>query len=185
MRIASLGELEQRPEEVVDVAPAGLRRAAHALDDRVAGRGLLGEPVDVGEELGVVLGPVVEEGGPEPVDGRPPDAEVGVPPLVLVPGVALPHVGDADPAGEADPSSTIEHLAVGPVVDLRRRGTGAAAGTSARRPRPSSMSSSRLAVDRSGRRGRRAGTRTRTPALARAHSARRARRRRRPPSRRR
>ena len=66
------------------------------------GLGLIGEVV-VGrvEEHGVGLGPVVEERGPQPVDRGPADAEVRVAPLVLVAGVAVPLVGDADAAGEA------------------------------------------------------------------------------------
>ena len=121
MRTRSLGQLQQRAEQRGDVAPAGLRRAAHALHDRVARLRLVGEAVDaVVEELGVGLGPVVEERGPQPVDRRALDAEVGVAPLVLVAGVALPLVGDADAAGEADRLVDDQHLAVGAVVELAR-----------------------------------------------------------------
>ena len=49
--------------------------------------GLVGEAVDVVvEELRIGLGPVVEERGAQPVDGRAPEAEVRVAPLVLVRG---------------------------------------------------------------------------------------------------
>ena len=71
MRIAMLGELQQRAEQRVDVAVAGFRRAAHALHDRRPGLGLIGEAVDeLVEELRVGLRPVVEERGAQTVDRR-------------------------------------------------------------------------------------------------------------------
>jgi hypothetical protein len=45
---------------------------------------------------------------------------VGVPPLVLVPGVALPFIGDADTAREPGFLVHDHDLAVRPMVDLRR-----------------------------------------------------------------
>ena len=52
-----------------------------------------------------------------PSTAGPVDAEVGVAPLALVARVALPLVGDADAAGEADRLVDDQHLAVGAVVD--------------------------------------------------------------------
>ena len=107
------------------------------------------------EQLGVGLGPVVEEGRPQAVDGGSPHAEVGVAPLVLVAGVAVPLVGDADAAGERDRLVDHDHLAVGPVVDLG--GAQAAQGAE-----PAHLDAGALhvvdqgAVDASGRRDRRA-----------------------------
>ena len=66
-------QLQQRAEQRGHVAPARLRRAAHALHDGGAGLGLVREAVDaLVEQAGIGLGPVVEEGGPQPVDGRAP-----------------------------------------------------------------------------------------------------------------
>ena len=88
--------------------------------DRVALLGLIGEVVEPGvEQLVVGLGPVVEERGSEPIDGRATDQEVGVAPLALVPRIALPLVGDPDAAGEGRGLVDDHDLAVRAVVDLR------------------------------------------------------------------
>ena len=137
MRSRFVRELQERAEEERDVALARARRAANALHDRVAGLLLLREAVDAFvEEVQVGLGPVGEKGGAEPVDRRPVDAEVGVPPFVLVAGVALPLVGDPDAAGERDRLVDDEHLAVGPVVEPARASAGRSGGTTGWRRRP-------------------------------------------------
>ena len=148
-----------------------LRRAADALDHGVARLGLVGEPIDASvEELGIGLDPVVEERGPQPVHRRAPDPEVGVAPLVLVPGVALPLVGDADAAGEPDRLVDDHDLAVGPVVHLRRL-------QPVQRPEPADAHA-RVLHHRRSRPGRSecaphasSRTRTRTPDRARSESA--------------
>ena len=56
-------QLHQRPEEGSDVAPSRLRSPAYALSTCVTGLRLMGEAVDVVEEDGVGLDPVVEERG--------------------------------------------------------------------------------------------------------------------------
>ena len=82
---------------------------------------LLRELVVVVVERLAGLGPVLDERRLQAVDRRPLDAQVGVPPLVLVAGVAAPLLGDADAAGEADPAVDDADLAVQPVVGLERR----------------------------------------------------------------
>ena len=76
----------------------------------------------------VGLDPVVEERGAEAVDGRALEAEVGVPPLVLVAGVADPLVGDADAARESGRFVDDHTLRCVRWLTSRAR-TGAAAGT--------------------------------------------------------
>ena len=118
---ALVRQLEERLEQGGHVAQAGLRCPSDALDDRPAGLGLIGEAVDaLVEHAAVGLGPVVEEGGPQAVDGRTLDAEVGVAPLGLVAGVAQPAVGDPHPSREPDGFVGDEDLAVGAVVELAR-----------------------------------------------------------------
>ena len=170
MRTRSLRELQQRQEQHVDVAPARLRRAADALHDGVARLGLFGEAVDLlVEEHGVGLGPVVEERGAQAVDRRARQPEVGVAPLVLVAGVALPLVGDADAAGEGDRLVDDHHLAVGAVVDLGRP-------EAAQRPEPAHLHAgvapccAPASVGSVVRPQESRSTRTRTPAWARAAS---------------
>ncbi len=98
-----------------------LRRAADAHGRGRALLRLIGEMVEGGiEQHGIGLGPVVEERGPETIDGGTADAEVCVTPLVLVPRVAVPLVGDADAAGEPGALVHDEHLAVSAVVHRRR-----------------------------------------------------------------
>ena len=117
----------------------------------LAGLGLLGEPVDRGVvELGVGLEPVVEERRTQPVDGRPPHAEMRVAPFVLVAGVAVPLVGDADPAGEPGLLVDDHHLAVGPMVHLSSAAADGAAGTNGPAHLRPAIMSMRLAVDRPG-----------------------------------
>ena len=116
---ASDRELDERAKEDVDVAPARLGRSPDALHHRRTRLRLLREGVDVTEELGCRLAPVVEERGAEAVDRGAVEPKVGVPPLALVPGVTGPLVGDAHPAREGHLLVHDEHLAVGAVVHLQ------------------------------------------------------------------
>ena len=138
-----LRELEQRQEQGRDVARARLRRTADALDHRLTRLGLFGEPVDrCVEEFGIGLDPVVEERGPETVDRRSPNAEVGVAPLVLVASVTVPFVGDADPTREADLLRPRSGPCGGSDGSPSRAAVGAAVGTTGRaRRRPPSCRS--------------------------------------------
>ena len=114
-----LRQLEQRPEHRRHVAPARLGGAPDALDHGGPGLGLIREAVDrLVEELGLRLGPVVQERGAQAVHGRTLDAEVGIAPLRLVAGIAPPAVGDADTPGEADRLVGDEHLAMRAMVHL-------------------------------------------------------------------
>ena len=141
MRMRCSAELQQRAEQRGDVAPARspTRRARTARRLRPACGWSGKRSTPSSNSTGSVSAQLSRNAARSPSTAGPVDAEVGVAPLVLVAGVALPLVGDADAAGEADRLVDDQHLAVGAVVHLSRAGAGAAAGTSARARRPASM----------------------------------------------
>ena len=103
----------------MSLAPVSDAPRTHWITER-PGLGCSGNrSISLVEDLRVGLDPVVEERRSQPVDRRTTHAEMGVPPFVLVAGVAVPFVGDADATGEADRLVHDHHLAVGPMVRLR------------------------------------------------------------------
>ena len=105
MRTRCCGQLQQRAEQRGDVAPAGLRRAAHALHDGVARLGLVGEAVDRRRRTasGSVSAQLSRNAARSPSTAGPWMRKCVSRHSRLVAGVALPLVGDADAAGERRP----------------------------------------------------------------------------------
>ena len=134
MRTRRSAELQQRAEQRGDVAPAGLGRAAHALHDRRrrawVGRG--SGRCRRRTSSGSVSAQLSRKAARSPSTAGPSDAEVRVAPLVLVAGVALPLVGDADAAGERRSPRRRSAPCGASGGSSGRAGTGAAGGTSAR-----------------------------------------------------
>ena len=131
---AALGELQQRAEQGVDVAPSGLRRAAHALDHRRrpawVGRGSGRCPSS--KSSGSVSVQLSRNAARSPSTAGPWMRKCVSRHSRRVPRVAAPLVGDADAAGEADRLVDDHHLAVRAVVHLPEPEPVRAAGTSAR-----------------------------------------------------
>ncbi|ALM42103.1 hypothetical protein SFR_5488 [Streptomyces sp. FR-008] len=116
-----LGGLEDHPQQRLHVLPAETGRTAHHLHHRAAGGRLRGEPVPLVEEVVAALRPVLREGGRHTVHGRAAQPHVGVAPLVLVPGVAAPLLGDPHATREGHLLVHHQDLPVAPVVLLERR----------------------------------------------------------------
>lgn len=61
---------------------------------------------------------MLQESASQSLHGRPFKHEVGFTPLLRGTGVALPFLGNAHPAGEAQTTVTDQDLAVGPMIQL-------------------------------------------------------------------
>src|SRR5690606_8293157 len=111
-----LGGRDGHQEHQVHALAAARGRGDEQVRLHVPGRLQRREIVGTVEHAAGGLDPVVVEGGLDLGHHRSVDAEVDVAPVVRVRGAALPLVGDAAPAGEADPAVHHQQLAVGAVV---------------------------------------------------------------------